>query len=133
MIGKDVCRRLRQIRLAHRLTQAEFAEKVGLSVDAVGKIERQTNVPTMDSLYLIAEGLAIPIADIVSPDNVTYGKHSVAMSSLADYLSTRSDEDIRFVHNLAISVFSHSSSQVLKKRVSKNTSSQKRKTGRDQI
>jgi transcriptional regulator with XRE-family HTH domain len=67
MTGRDVCKRLRQIRFGLGLTQQQFADRVDQSVESIGKIERGTNIPTLDTLYKIAASLNIPIGEIVSP------------------------------------------------------------------
>jgi transcriptional regulator with XRE-family HTH domain len=107
MTGKDVCKRIREIRLALKLSQAEFAERVGASVDSIGKIERGANIPTIDSLYRFADRLQIPVEQIISsPERGKHGNKAFkALSSLNDYLSTRSPEDVELIHDLAVRIF----------------------------
>ncbi|MEK7995832.1 MAG: helix-turn-helix transcriptional regulator [Planctomycetota bacterium] len=54
--------RLRQIRLERALTQEQFAELVGISVDFLSLIERGINAPSFDSLEQIAGRLGVPVA-----------------------------------------------------------------------
>ncbi len=105
MIGKDICKRIRELRKSMGLTQHQFAELVNLSDDSIGKIERGVAVPTVDSLYKISIGLKMSIADLIQP--VTRNRHqrtSKAIDDLVIYLKTRPPEDARFIHELAVKV-----------------------------
>jgi transcriptional regulator with XRE-family HTH domain len=54
--------RLKGIRLERQLTQEEFAELVGMSVDFLSLIERGINAPSFETLEQIAEALRLPVA-----------------------------------------------------------------------
>ena len=53
--------RLRSIRLERKLTQEEFAELVGISVDFLSLIERGINAPSFEVLAKMARGLKMPV------------------------------------------------------------------------
>ena len=53
--------RLRSIRQERKLTQEEFAELVGISVDFLSLIERGINAPSFEVLEKIAHGLKLPV------------------------------------------------------------------------
>ena len=56
--------RLREIRANRRMTQEEFAELVGMSVDFLSLIERGRNAPSFETLDRIAKKLKLPVADL---------------------------------------------------------------------
>ena len=105
MIGKDVCKRIRELRKSLKLTQSEFAELVDLSEDSIGKIERGITTPTIDTLYKIASGLKMPIGDLISiPKERSSEKLSKPIADLVAYLKTRTPEDVKFIHELAVKI-----------------------------
>lgn len=58
----EVCARLRASRKAAKLTQAELAEKVGITSTAYSGYERGTREPSIELLSRIAKALDIPIS-----------------------------------------------------------------------
>jgi transcriptional regulator with XRE-family HTH domain len=54
--------RLRAIRAERELTQEEFAELVGISVDFLSLIERGINAPSFEVLEKMGKSLRLPIA-----------------------------------------------------------------------
>ncbi|MDA8088824.1 MAG: helix-turn-helix transcriptional regulator [Nitrospiraceae bacterium] len=105
MIGKDICKKIREIRKSMGLSQNEFAELVNLSVDSIGKIERCATIPTVETLDKIAAGLKIPLKDLFPSKEKPSQKSSKALEDLMAYLKTRSSDDVRFIHELAIKIF----------------------------
>jgi transcriptional regulator with XRE-family HTH domain len=87
------------------LSQGQFAEVVNLSVDSIGKIERCTTIPTVETLDKIAIGLKLPLKDLIPSKEKPSQKSSKALEDLIAYLKTRSSEDVRFIHELAIKIF----------------------------
>ncbi len=53
--------RLRVIRLARKLSQEQFAELLGISVDFLSLIERGINAPSFENLDAFSVQLKIPI------------------------------------------------------------------------
>jgi transcriptional regulator with XRE-family HTH domain len=53
--------RIRQIRRARDLTQEEFAELIGISVDFLSLIERGINAPSFETIDQIAERLSMSV------------------------------------------------------------------------
>jgi len=105
--NREICRKIREIRKSMKLTQSQFAELCDMSEDSVGKIERCVTIPTIDTLYKIASNVKKPISTILS---VTYKEKacnslSDNLTALVDYLRTRSPEDIKLVHELAVKIF----------------------------
>ena len=56
--------RLKAIRLERKLTQEQFAELVGISVDFLSLIERGINAPSFEVLEQMAGGLGLPVREL---------------------------------------------------------------------
>ena len=56
--------RLKAIRLERKLTQEQFAELVGISVDFLSLIERGLNAPSFSVLEQMARRLRLPVRDL---------------------------------------------------------------------
>jgi DNA-binding XRE family transcriptional regulator len=57
-------RRLREIRASRKMTQEEFAEALGMSVDFLSLIERGRNAPSFGTLDRMAKKLKLTVADL---------------------------------------------------------------------
>lgn len=57
-------RRLRSIRTQRNLTQDEFAELLGISVDFLSLIERGRNAPSFENLEQFASRLNLSVAEL---------------------------------------------------------------------
>jgi transcriptional regulator with XRE-family HTH domain len=55
---------LRHIRRSRDLTQEEFAELVGISVDFLSLIERGINAPSFETIDQMAERLKMPVLSL---------------------------------------------------------------------
>lgn len=56
-------KRLKEIRLKRKLTQAELAEKIELSTNFVGMVERGLRNTSIDKLFSIAEALDVTLEE----------------------------------------------------------------------
>ena len=63
-IYKSIGKRIKFIRESKGLTQEKLAEKSGLSLDYIGKIEVNINRPGLKSLIKIAEALEVHISEL---------------------------------------------------------------------
>ena len=54
--------RLKAIRLARRLSQEQFAELLGISVDFLSLIERGINAPSFENLDVFSVQLKMPLS-----------------------------------------------------------------------
>lgn len=102
-MDKSICKRIRELRKSMKLTQGQFAELVDLSEDSIGKIERGITVPTMKTLYKISKSLNLSVEEILAKE-VPPRPHSKALNDFIAYLKSRSDEDVKFIHELAVMV-----------------------------
>lgn len=104
-MDKSICQRIREVRKSLKLTQNQFAELVDLSEDSIGKIERGT-VPRMETVYKIANGLNMSVEDLLGKSKKSSAKlSSKVLNDFVVYLNTRSAEDIKFIHELAVKIF----------------------------
>jgi transcriptional regulator with XRE-family HTH domain len=49
------------------LTQEQLAEKLGVSVNFIGQVERGENAPSFDTLQKIAEVLEVDVSELFLP------------------------------------------------------------------
>ena len=56
--------RLKAIRLERKLTQEQFAELVGISVDFLSLIERGVNAPSFEVLERMSGRLRLPVREL---------------------------------------------------------------------
>lgn len=64
-VYRDIGSRIRALRQALRLTQAEVSERIGIDPSFYGQIERGANVPSLKTLFAIASALKIEPADLL--------------------------------------------------------------------
>lgn len=57
-------KRLKSIRKSRQLTQEQFAEVIGISVDFLSLIERGINAPSFDRIQQIADRLGVSVAHL---------------------------------------------------------------------
>jgi transcriptional regulator with XRE-family HTH domain len=75
-LRKDFGKRLRTIRLERKLTQEQFAEKMGISVDFLSLIERGINAPSFETIEQIAKRLRLPVKALFDfPDHARPANH----------------------------------------------------------
>lgn len=59
--------KLRNLRLSRQLTQAELADKLGLTKGYISQIENDLTSPSMQSLFAILEALGTDVQAFFSP------------------------------------------------------------------
>lgn len=62
-------RRIKFLRESQHLTQEKLAEKCGISLDYLGKIEVNINKPGLKTLIKISNSLDVPIKSLFEFDN----------------------------------------------------------------
>ncbi len=60
-LRNDIGRKIKNLRLERNLTQEKLAEYVNMSREHISCIERGKNLPTVETLYYIAEYFQIDI------------------------------------------------------------------------
>ncbi len=63
--GARLGARLRARREALGLSQAELAERVDISANYVGVLERGLKLPTLDKLFALAKALGVPASELL--------------------------------------------------------------------
>jgi len=63
-LRRDFGNRIKAIRLDRKLTQEEFAELVGISVDFLSLIERGVNSPSFEVLERMADRLDLQVREL---------------------------------------------------------------------
>lgn len=61
---KNLGRRIKQLREHAHLTQEKLAEKSGISLDYLGKIEVKINKPGLKTLLKISDALGIEVKEL---------------------------------------------------------------------
>ena len=61
--------RLRELRVAAGLTQAELAERAGISVNFISLVERGLKSPTLSTMERLAAALKVPIMELFRFDS----------------------------------------------------------------
>jgi transcriptional regulator with XRE-family HTH domain len=79
-LRKQFGQRLLSIRQQRRLTQEQFAELVGISVDFLSLIERGINAPSFETLEVLAKRLGIPVAHLFMFDEAPLQRRSRRLS-----------------------------------------------------
>lgn len=64
-----LAKRLKEYRKAHKETQAEFAYKIGISVEEVSLLERLRSNPNLDTLQKIAAYTGDTVSDLLQVDD----------------------------------------------------------------
>lgn len=62
-------RRIRAFRKLKGYTQERLAKELGLSVSAIGEVERGNRMPSEQLLEQIAQHLNIPVSELIPPEN----------------------------------------------------------------
>lgn len=63
-----VCRNIFLLRKAAKMTQEELAKKSGLSTTYISRLERGVCDPTLETVYKIADSLAVPVTVFFDPE-----------------------------------------------------------------
>lgn len=103
-IEERIGRRLRDARRAAHLTQEQLAERIGVSVETIGRVERGTQIPPIGRLEEAAQTVGVELADLVRP-TATRGRREKAIGRLVSLLRGRSAEDAELVAAIADLIF----------------------------
>jgi transcriptional regulator with XRE-family HTH domain len=93
---RDIGARIRALRLASKLTQAEVAERCGIDPSFYGQIERGANVPSLRTLFAVAEVLRVEPADLL-PRIGRGGADAATTAALGSVLSRLKPAKRRFL------------------------------------
>ena len=99
-VGRDI----RAARKTKGLSQFRLAERSGLSADFIGKVERGTTSPSLESLQAIADALHLPLCDLFEEDPGV-GQGQEALMELVQLCRGRAKEDVELFVGIAQLVF----------------------------
>jgi transcriptional regulator with XRE-family HTH domain len=63
---KDVCKKIKEIRVLKKMTQLELASKIGIDDSSLRRIESGKTNPTLKTIYRIASAFEIEVTEIFS-------------------------------------------------------------------
>lgn len=64
MIGKQLGRRIAELRKTKGFTQEKLAEKTGYSVEFISLVEREVNAPPVAGCAVFAKALGVTVAEL---------------------------------------------------------------------
>lgn len=100
-IGKNI----RKYRLAKKFRQEDLAEKVGLSANYIGMVERGEKIPSLETFIAILNALEVS-SDMVLADVISTG-YIVKNSLLNEKLSKLSNEDREKIYEVIDTLIRH--------------------------
>lgn len=80
---------LKKLRLAHKLSQKELAENLGMSVQRYNHYETGKREPNQETLQKIADFYQVPIKDMFEDINVLRNAHTLSLSEENQKILTR--------------------------------------------
>jgi transcriptional regulator with XRE-family HTH domain len=83
---REIGERIRALRQALKLTQAEVAEFSGIDASFYGQIERGANIPSLKTLLAIAAALKTSPADLLPPFTKPEHAHARAIDRVLEDL-----------------------------------------------
>ncbi|TFH87383.1 cupin domain-containing protein [Billgrantia azerbaijanica] len=84
MEGFNVGSRLRELRLAHRLSQRELAKRAGVTNSTISLIEQNSVSPSVSSLKKILDALPVSISAFFAGDQPATPRHFYAAEELTE-------------------------------------------------
>lgn len=73
-MGRDIGRKVRELRKQRRLSQSELALKAGIAQSTLSYVESGKKEPQFDTLSSICKGLGISVLELLSYDEPASGK-----------------------------------------------------------
>ena len=94
-------RNIKLFRVHSGFSQAELAEKSGISVPYLGAVERGDKWPGPATLAEIARGLGIEPYDLLKPEGASSREVRKVVSKLAKDISALVNESVKTLNNIA--------------------------------
>ena len=106
-IEKRIGGKITEIRLSQKLTQAQLAEKVNLSIETISRMERGVVFPSLKTIEIIANSLNVPLKSFFDFDECPSQDKSFEreLSKVVGFLRTLSKKEIMLVHKILKVVF----------------------------
>lgn len=101
-LKKAVGKRIKELRIKAKYTQAELAEKVGVASKHQSCIETGKNFPSAELLEKYAKVLNINVLDLL---NIQYDKSTIQMKSeIKSMIDIADDKNIAIIHKFCLSL-----------------------------
>jgi len=92
---------IKLFRIHSGLSQAQLAEKAGISVPFLGAVERGDKWPSAGTIAEIAGALSIQPYDLLKPENTSSRNVRQVVAKLAVDISTLMNETVKTLNNIA--------------------------------
>jgi len=104
---KQIGGKLTEIRLSQKLTQAQLAEKVNLSVESISRLERGVAFPSLKTMETIANALNVKLKDFFQFNEDTPKDKSFEreLSKLIAFLRTLNKKEVKLAHQILKDIF----------------------------
>ena len=99
LVGKNVADQRKKI----GITQATLAERVGVAVETIGRLERGASQPSFAKMCEIAESLGTDMGFVVG--SLPLDAHAQSVAKLTSIARSRSLADVEMLIQIAESVF----------------------------
>ncbi len=101
-IEKRIGGKVTEIRLEKKLTQAELAERIGISVESVSRLERGVSFPSLKTVDKISKTLDVSLKEFFDFDeHETRDKsYERELSKFVAFLRTLDEKEISLVHKM---------------------------------
>ena len=96
-IKKKLAANIRQLRATHNMTQAQLAEELDLSLDMIGRLERERIAPSFKTLEKLCDVLRVDIVDLFGT-GVSTGlrtDRALVLHEINVLLSHMTDDELR--------------------------------------
>ena len=100
---RGVSERIRQYRQKAGITQRALAQRAGISLDAVHRIENGARHPNLESLYRIAQALGLSPVALLEQEQTTRTLRA-RVERVAHFLQSQPDEVVMAVDECARSI-----------------------------
>lgn len=98
-------RRVKALRAKAKQTQFDLADKVGVVVEIVSRLERGTNVPSLSRLSKIAQAMNVELADLFTIEDQTTDEQRELMRNIRYILCNRKLSELEHVLEILKHVF----------------------------
>jgi len=97
-IRKILGLRIKELRLAKKMKQAELAEIIGIEPRSVSKIESGFHFPKDEHLFKIANALNVEVKDLFT--NAHLSSREDLINKINDFLKSADDETIKKIYRI---------------------------------
>lgn len=106
-LGKKIGAKIAELRLLRKLTQAQLAEKINVSVETISRMERGVTFPSLKTIENVAKALDTPLKtffefDSFTPVDQTFERE---LAKLTAFLRTRKEDELSRIHKVLKVVF----------------------------